>query len=122
MRIKCPFLVFVPPSQDSDDIALPASPASPESESDSTATETASKEVESSTEAETELEGEKVVDDDVIPVLGGYSSGKYIFGALLILAVPIGLFFALGGLRWVKRLVAGKNARGRYRKVDDEEK
>lgn len=109
--------------QDSDDIAVPVSPASPESESDfSTATETASKEVESSTETETELEGEKVDDDAVVPGLGGYSSGKYIFGALLILAVPIGLFFALGGVRWVKRIIAGKNARGRYRKVDDEEK
>lgn len=108
--------------QDSDDIAVPTPPASPESVSDSTATETASKEVESSTETETELEGEKVDDDVVVPALGGYSSGKYIFGALLILAVPVGLFFVLGGMRWVKRVIAGKNARGRYRKVDDEEK
>lgn len=60
-------------------------------------------------------------DAEAVPEFGNYSSGRYFFGALLILAVPVGIFFALGGMRWVKRLIAGKGARGRYRKVDDEE-
>lgn len=110
--------------QNSDDIALPATPESESTENadvdvPATATETASKEAESTETEDAILDGET---DDVVPAFGDYSTGKLIFGGLLVLAVPVGLFFALGGMRFVKRLVAGRNARGRYRKVDDEEK
>lgn len=43
-----------------------------------------------------------------------------IFVGLVLFGAAVGLFLWLGGLRWARRVLAGKE-RGKYRKVDEED-
>jgi hypothetical protein len=48
------------------------------------------------------------------------TTGRYAIVGLTLFAIATMIFMLMGGLRWLRRLIATRH-RGRYRKVDDED-
>ena len=48
------------------------------------------------------------------------TTGRYAIVGLTLFAIATMVFMLMGGLRWLRRLIATRH-RGRYRKVDDED-
>jgi hypothetical protein len=48
------------------------------------------------------------------------TTGRYAIVGLALFALATMIFMLMGGLRWLRRLIATRH-RGRYRKVDDED-
>ncbi len=48
------------------------------------------------------------------------TTGRYAIVGLTLFAIATMIFMLMGGLRWLRRLIATRH-RGRYRKVDDDE-